>query len=312
MLFRLTSRSRCAVAPAFNSSSKTTFLHPSPSPSSNILNAISVSPSSALFTIDEHDIAHLKLASPPVNALTSTLLSSLHSTIKALPSHGARAIILSSSVKKVFSAGLDLNTLLKKESESDNEFKDRIFDYMGGFQDVVAALLSTPLPTVAVVEGNSPAGGTVLCLCCDYRIAPEDTEGVPFLVGLNETAVGMTPPMWIHHLIRFTLASRTADRALQMGLLYHTPQDALKAGYVDLLVPRKELTNRAVSEIQRMFKLPWIARSDAKIMGRQHILDSIDVAALERLHVSLAGDEFQGVVGGIMEALRNKKAQKKQ
>ena len=54
-------------------------------------------------------------------------------------------------------------------------------------QETTRALLMSDLPSVAIVGGAAPAGGTVLSLSCDYRIASSDTDGAPFVMGLNET-----------------------------------------------------------------------------------------------------------------------------
>ncbi|KAJ3095759.1 dodecenoyl-CoA isomerase [Phlyctochytrium planicorne] len=258
-------------------------------------------------SIDNLKIAHVRMNSPPVNALTKSVLLGLRETVKSLPSQGVRGIILGTSLNKVFSAGLDLNELLKKDGQTDQEFRANFFEYLGGFQETVKTLVSTDLPTAAIVEGNAPAGGTVLALACDFRIAPVDTEGIPFVMGLNEAGVGMAPPVWVHELARIALPPRTLDRALQYGLLYQDPKSALDAGFLDELVPRKALVERAVAEIVKIGKIPWLARSDAKRVGRSKIVAAMDLAALEHLHTSIAGDEFQGVVRGIMESLKNKK-----
>ncbi|KAI8852369.1 ClpP/crotonase-like domain-containing protein [Chytridium lagenaria] len=261
-------------------------------------------------SIDNLKIAHLRLNSPPVNALTGSLLSGVGKAVKSLPKHGVKGLILGTSLTKCFSAGLDLRELLKREGQTDKEFKENFFQYLGEFQESVKALVSTDLPTVAIVEGTAPAGGTVLALACDYRIGPEDTEGIPFVMGLNETAVGMAPPIWVHELARLALHPRVADRSLQYGLLYHDPKAALDAGFLDVLVPRKALVEKAVAEVVKMGKIPWLARSDAKRLGRKRIVDVMDLAALEHVHESVSGDEFQNTVRAIMESLKKKKAAK--
>lgn len=52
-----------------------------------------------------------------------------------------------------------------------------------------------------------------------------------------------------------TVGYRTAERALQLGLLY-SPQDALKIGMVDELVPEEKLVGTATEAMARWFAIP--------------------------------------------------------
>ena len=57
------------------------------------------------------DIHEIRLARPPVNALTPELLSALRTAVLEAPAAGARAIVLSGGAK-VFSAGMDVPHLM--------------------------------------------------------------------------------------------------------------------------------------------------------------------------------------------------------
>ena len=73
----------------------------------------------------------------------------------------------------------------------------------------------------------------------------------------------MAPPVWVHELARLALSPRMADRGLQHGLLFNSPESALAAGYIDEDVSADEdIVGKAVSEIQTALKVPWLARSD--------------------------------------------------
>ena len=120
----------------------------------------------------KNNIAYLSLSNAPVNALSLPLLQNLNHTLQDISqSKDVKALILSSQFPHVLSAGLDIHYLLRKENEQVNEFEQRLKTYMNQFQNVVKSLLSLDIPTAAVVSGAAPAGGTVLSLCCDYRVA---------------------------------------------------------------------------------------------------------------------------------------------
>src|SRR5574342_806150 len=84
----------------------------------------------------------------------------------------------------VFSAGLDLEEVASLDAARAR----RLLDALEG---VVEALFLHPAPTVALVNGHAIAGGCVLALCCDHRVAPH-VPGVR--IGLNEVALGLEFP----------------------------------------------------------------------------------------------------------------------
>ena len=58
------------------------------------------------------DILELRLARPPVNALSPELIGALRQSITAAPDGGARAVVISAG-PGLFSAGLDVPALLQ-------------------------------------------------------------------------------------------------------------------------------------------------------------------------------------------------------
>ncbi|KAI8928468.1 enoyl-CoA hydratase/isomerase family-domain-containing protein [Entophlyctis helioformis] len=261
-------------------------------------------------------VATVLLNGPPVNALTTELLADLKKQLQALRKEPlVRGIVFGSRLPHVVSAGLDLRTLAWKDTENAAEYRARFMAYLGLFQDCVELLLTTEVPTVSIVRGAAPAGGTVLSLCCDYRIAPSTGA---FSMGLTEVAVGMAPPLWVHELAVATLGRRQADRALQLGVLVQSQQEAQRLGFVDELVavPSAAGVGASKAEMQAAAAADWDvlygqARARlAEYAGVPGIAGQIGAASLEHVHGSCAGGEFQGMVRGILEALAAKKAKK--
>lgn len=67
------------------------------------------------------------------------------------------------SIPKFFSVGIDLDMFDRPKDEF-TAFFDNIFE-------VFYTLYSSPLVSVAAIRGHAPAGGTVLALSCNYRVA---------------------------------------------------------------------------------------------------------------------------------------------
>jgi 3,2-trans-enoyl-CoA isomerase len=71
-----------------------------------------------------------------------------------------------------------------------NEERFHKFWYL--FQDVWIKLYGSSFPTAAAIIGHSPAGGCLLAISCEYRVMLPN-----FIIGLNETKVGIIVPTWV-------------------------------------------------------------------------------------------------------------------
>jgi enoyl-CoA hydratase/carnithine racemase len=270
---------------------------------------------STLSISESKGIKTILLNLKPVNALTPELLQELHQELHHLHScKTTKGLIFGSAFPKVLSAGLDLKTLVahpefyipdenrpSKDPDFLSKYKKHITDYMGLFQECVRLFVSLPMPSIAVVRGAAPAGGTVLSLCCDQRFG--STGG--FRMGLTEVQVGMAPPMWVHTLARNHLGNRKAAVAVQKGTMFK-PEECLEIGYVDRIVEDSVIFEEARKELESYQKLPWEARKDAKGKSIQNVLSDIHPEGLQGVVESISGNEFQTTVKGILASLQKK------
>ena len=98
-------------------------------------------------------------------------------------------------------------------------------------------LLRLKIPTVAAIHGVAVGGGYEISLACDYRLASPDRATK---IGLPETKLGLLPAwggstrlprlIGLPKALDFILAGKTI-----------APQQALKLGMVDELVPAERL-----------------------------------------------------------------------
>ena len=121
-----------------------------------------------------------------------------------------------------FSAGLNLKEVAAADTAS-------MAAYLGLLDDLVDALFDHPAPVAAAVNGHAIAGGCVVALCADFRVALDD----PLVrIGLNEVALGLEFPPKILRLARHRLAPPAQQRVLLEAGLYD-PRTALGLGFVD-------------------------------------------------------------------------------
>ncbi|KAG8236576.1 hypothetical protein J437_LFUL015762 [Ladona fulva] len=89
------------------------------------------------------------------------------------------------SLPTVFTAGLDIKEMCKPKP-------DRIKAFWTALQGVWLKLYGSSFPTVAAINGHSPAGGCLLAVCCEYRVM----VGPSYRIGPNETQLGIVIPIW--------------------------------------------------------------------------------------------------------------------
>ncbi len=175
----------------------------------------------------------LVISSPRKNALSTSVLESL---LRGLEEAEGAPLLLTGA-GDVFSVGLDLTEVA---AVADLDAARRL---IGALERLVEALFTYPGPTVALVNGHAIAGGCVLALCCDHRVAPHDPR---VRIGLNEVALGLEFPPRTLAMIRAQLPPALAARAVLQAEL-HDPFAAREAGLVDELVDALVAEPRAVA-----------------------------------------------------------------
>lgn len=166
-----------------------------------------------------------KAVAPPCPPTTSA-----ERGIEAAMNAPVRAVVFASALPRaVFTAGNDL-TELHVPSTSRTRF-DSFWITSATF---LARLYSSPLHTVAAVAGACPAGGTVLALACDERLALT-ADGGATVLGLNEVALGIPVPTVWGRLLARVVGWAPAEALLRGGVLLPAAA-AASAGMVDELV----------------------------------------------------------------------------
>lgn len=155
---------------------------------------------------------------PGKNSLGSGMLK----FIRARLVEAAGQPVLLTGAGDAFSAGLNLKEVAALDAPA-----MRVF-----LRDLEAAMLELydyPGPTVALVNGHAIAGGCILTLCCDLRVAVDDPRA---RIGVNEVALGLRFPPGIFEVVRARVPSRSLhDVVLGAGL--HDVQSALRLGLID-------------------------------------------------------------------------------
>lgn len=244
------------------------------------------------------DITEIRLARPPVNALSYELLTALREAVEQAPREGALGLVLSGA-QGMFSAGVDVPALLQRDRAG-------ALDYWRQFFRVGAALATSPIPAVAAITGHSPAGGAVLSLFCDYRVMAQG----PFRIGLNEVQVGLVVPDCIQLALRRVVGAYRAERLVVAGAMIEAEQ-ALAYGLVDELTGVEQVVTRAVRWLGDLLALPRqamlrtreLARADLRAAWRD-----VDALPLDSFVDAYFHPETQATLHQLVERLKAKNA----
>ncbi|KAG5872632.1 hypothetical protein JTB14_003720 [Gonioctena quinquepunctata] len=218
---------------------------------------------------DKTGIATLNMQRAPVNSLNTELLSQMTAALTEAENNKCKGLILTSKNDGVFSAGLDILEMYKPDQE-------RVKNFWRTLQDAWMKLYGTPYPTVAVINGHSPAGGCLLSLSCEYRVMAKN-----FTIGLNETQLGIVAPTWFISSMKNVIGHRQSELAL----------------------------TTAETFLKRFARIPPFARSMTKKWLRQKTIDDLANNRDEDLAMFLGvvlRPEIQDMLGAYMQALKKK------
>ena len=203
------------------------------------------------------------LEGPGKNALGSALMRQLLDALRA----SAGAPLLLRGAGDAFCAGLNLKEMAALDAAGMRAF-------LALLEDLVQALYEYPGPTAAAVNGHAIAGGCVLALACDWRVA---SAAPAVRIGLNEVAIGARFPPRTWTMIRARVPAAAIEQVV-LGAQLVDPQRALGLGLVDELADDP----RAVSEA----RLAVLARHprDAYAVAKRGIRGALapDAATLAR------------------------------
>jgi enoyl-CoA hydratase len=140
--------------------------------------------------------------------------------------------------------------------------------------EMLMRLYTHPQPVVIAVTGHALAAGALLVASCDVRIGADR----PSKIGLNETAIGMSLPLFAVELARDRLNPAYLVRATMAAEVFD-PHGAAAAGWIDEVVPVEECTDAAIAEARRLGEYSSAAYSATKRSLRRPVADRVRAGA---------------------------------
>ena len=216
-------------------------------------------------SVAKNDVQLITLNDQKVNVLNVDSLTAIRDAVKGASDQ--KAIVLTGE-GKCFSAGLDLKLLPTLN-------KEELFGLLGKLFEVMQAILTSPCPVIAAINGHCIAGGAVISLCCDQAIgAKKDLK-----IGLSEVAVGMPLPKFAVELARARLAPTKLTEAVLFGKLYGW-EEAIEVGYLHAAVEPDALVTQSLAVAELLTKLPREAYTETKKVLYSHLPETLGAEAV--------------------------------
>ncbi|MFN8523848.1 MAG: enoyl-CoA hydratase/isomerase family protein [Chloroflexota bacterium] len=177
-------------------------------------------------------VARLTLNRPSRrNALDGELAPALVSAIQEASAHSSTRVIILTGAGSAFCAGADLAGLARDAATGDSGLTGSHFARV---EPVYRALIGTPQPTIAMINGFALAGGCGIATACDIAIASESAE-----LGYPEVHLGLAPAMVM--VLLFRLVGFRAGLELALSGRRIPASEAATLGLINRAVPSGEL-----------------------------------------------------------------------
>jgi enoyl-CoA hydratase len=176
----------------------------------------------------EDGLATITMDDGKVNVMSTTMLRDLGAAFDQAEQDRA-VVVLRSARKGIFSAGFDLKVFAANDAA-------RSLEMVKAGAELALRLMAHPLPIIGVMQGHAFPMGTFLLLACDVRIGARGKHRM----GLNEVAIGISPPGFAIALARSRLHPAWLSRTVTLGEMYE-PDDAVVAGFLDRVVAEDEV-----------------------------------------------------------------------
>jgi enoyl-CoA hydratase len=187
-------------------------------------------------------VAVLRIDRPPANAINVELVEQLAVALERLARDPPHALVVAGRAG-FFSAGADLKEVPQHGPE---ERRAMVI----GINRMAIAGYGLPCPTVAAVTGHAIAGGMVLALCFDVRIAADAGR-----YGLTEIKVGVPYPQAAIAVVGAELTPHAARR-LALGSRLTDAAECLALGLFDEIHASDAVIGRALEVAGELAAMP--------------------------------------------------------
>jgi enoyl-CoA hydratase len=221
--------------------------------------------SQVTLTRHEDGVALVAVDRPPANAMDVTLLAELVAAIDEIAADPPGALVLAGR-PGFFSAGADLKAVPSYGAGEQREM-------VGGINRMALGVYGLPCPVVGAITGHAIAGGLVLAVCTDLRVASSAGR-----YGLTEVKVGVPYPQAAIGVVKAELPP-AALRLFAFGNDLHDAETCVRLGVFDEVVAPDAVLPRALEIARGLAAMPGDVYARTKNDVRGALLRELRAAA---------------------------------
>ncbi len=211
----------------------------------------------------EENYAIITINNGKANAISHEVVAGLNASLDKAEQDDK--VVILTGTPGIFSGGFDLK-VMKSSPEAALELVTK-------GSKLSLRMLSFSKPIILACNGHAIAKGAFLLLSTDYRIGVEGD----FKIGLNEVMIGMTMHNAGIAIAKSRLSEVYLNRSVNNAEIFSS-KDAVKAGFLDTIVPENHLLPTAIKVAEMFTKLSKKAHAETKLKVRKPHLDALKEA----------------------------------
>src|SRR4051794_2732962 len=235
------------------------------------------------------DVAIAWLDSPPMNALSPTVVADLKRVWDHVRDGGTvRALVLASANPQVFCAGADIKAFTQLDATTGQEFTS-------GAHALLRDMERSGVATIAAVNAIAFGGGCEIAMGCDVRIAAQSA-----LFGQPEINLGIMPGLGGTQRLPRLVGT---NKALEMNLTGDpiSADAAYEFGLVNRVVPDHELLDTALAWARKLSGQAPLSVQRIKQVTADPALDAGIEAEIDGFLASLSSEDGREGVAAFLE-----------
>jgi enoyl-CoA hydratase len=221
----------------------------------------------------EENYAIITINNGKANAISHEVIAGLNLSLDKAEQENK--IVILTGTAGIFSGGFDLKVMTKSPESA--------IELVTKGSKLSLRMLSYPKPIILACNGHAIAKGAFLLLSVDYRIGIEGD----FKIGLNEVLIGMTMHNAGIAIAKARLSEVYMNRSVVNAEIFN-PKEAIKAGFLDMIVPESHLMPTAIKVADMFSKLSKKAHAETKLKVRQQHLADLENAILQDAQNSIS------------------------